>query len=676
MTDLESLTVKQSSIGGSLPGTIGFMLEMRDFDFRENKISGCLPSSIGSMLKLSWLRLQNNQLSGKIPDQLGSILHLDELYLSVGELSGKIPDAVASMTVLMILHLNVNHLSGKIPCAMAWMTHLQFMYIHTNQLSGTIPDAITCTWELQEFLISTNKLSGSIPIAVASLRWSVFSAFDNQLSGSIPHVMDACIDIFLDNNQLTGPLPALKHVEVVMASFNWLEGTLPNTWSPNLLALCLSGVAGHIGGLNGPLPSALRKPPRLSMVAVASHQMEGLIPSFSSTLSLLALHKNRFKVLPNLHFEDNVNRTLILLHNNLLSCSVPWCDNAAAKASIIAIGNQLQYPKGKFPAWVSKYEHDTLFWVSGTEGRSLVLKTGGAVVFFLSVIAMKLGRTKLLRAMSRWQIGPATHLWVVKGASHVLSCLIEHSCARVVFLMILLSWDLYTCPQPLAVASAYSGRSTLIHMLVLLLWCTLSFHSPAARHLAVDGETQKKQWTETMFRKGLLLWLLWCLLTLVLSTFAILYQVSKSIPGFFGGRKILLLGLEACVGAMQAVVSRFVVSYLASRLTCQKHTFITVSNLLMNYVFPFVVVMYLDTECLGRWTALWKPCRTNRQLFQHRLICTARNHRDCSAILKRRMNMDITILRESDMCDPHFSWDPTSMSRCIQISLLRLQGPE
>ena len=85
---------------------------------------------------------------------------------------------------------------------------------------------------------------------------------------------------------------------------------------------------------------------------------------------------------------------------------------------------------------------------------------------------------------------PRIAMWstkVVKGSSHVLSCLIDHSFARAVFLMLLLSWDVYTCPQPLAVASACLGRTALIQMLVLLLWCTLSFHSQAVQHLAVDG---------------------------------------------------------------------------------------------------------------------------------------------------------------------------------------------
>ena len=54
--------------------------------------------------------------------------------------------------------------------------------------------------------------------------------------------------------------------------------------------------------------------------------------------------------------------------------------------SIIAIGNQLHYPKGQFPAWVHEHEHDPLFWVSGTDGMSLLQKISGAVGLLIVVV--------------------------------------------------------------------------------------------------------------------------------------------------------------------------------------------------------------------------------------------------------------------------------------------------
>ena len=86
-----------------------------------------------------------------------------------------------------------------------------------------------------------------------------------------------------------------------------------------------------------------------------------------------------------------------------------------------------------------------------------------------------------------------------------------------------------------------------------------------------------------------------CVLTVVLSTPAILNQVSKSIPGFLPADKVLSLGLNASVGGIQGLVSNCVVPYLAKRMTWGKHPFTTVSSLIMNCFIPTVIIMYLDT---------------------------------------------------------------------------------
>ena len=84
------------------------------------------------------------------------------------------------------------------------------------------------------------------------------------------------------------------------------------------------------------------------------------------------------------------------------------------------------------------------------------------------------------------------------------------------------------------------------------------------------------------------------------------------------------------------------------------------------------------TGCLRRWVALWKPCRCSSQRFQRRLTCTGENPQDCSFFKSGSLSLggdmiDIVVQDSSDVCNPHFSWSATSMSRCIDITLLRLQ---
>ena len=275
-----------------------------------------------------------------------------------------------------------NSLHGPIPHAVGFMTRLDFFHVEQNSLSGTIPADVMC-----------------------QAHGRTFCAYENQLSGSIPNVVMTIRKVLIHGNRLTGIVPALKHVEMLTASGNLLEGTLSSIVNPWLRMLILSGVPARRGGLNGPLPPALRQASDLNILAISNQRLNGGIPSFTSSLRLLALFKNNLKVLPDMSIDNNASRTMILLHDNLLSCSVPVCGNASVKTSLIAIGNRLRYPKGEFPAWVREYEHDRLFWVSGTEGKALVWRISGAVGFFIIVVALRLGSAKCQRAISgRWGI--------------------------------------------------------------------------------------------------------------------------------------------------------------------------------------------------------------------------------------------------------------------------------
>ena len=623
---------------GPIPNAVGSMTKMANFKVAHNSLRGAIPPAVGVVMSPSFrLDLSHNSFRGSIPHAVGSMIAMTDFQVSHNSLRGPIPYAVGSMTLLKSnLDVSHNNLHSSIPHAVGSLTKLQYVHASGNSLRGPIPHAVGSMTALKAFKASANSLCGPIPHAVGSMiAVRFFQAAYNSLRGSIPHAVGSMNDwnfevVCLQGNRLTGTLPVFKDVQVLMVSGNLLEGGLSSTFRSQLVVFDLSGSPGRIGGLTGPLPPTLRQASELRILTVANQQLDGGIPTLASTLSLLALHGNRLKVLPDIHLEDNASKTTILLHENLLSCYVPVCGNATVKTSVIAIANRLRYPKDEFPPWVHKHEHDPLLWVSDTEGISLVRQISGAVGLFLVVVAWKIGSAQLWRSLSRWQIGPATHLWVVEASSRLYGRMAMDASLAVVFISFLLSWDLYACPPTLAILSACLRNSVLTRIFVFLCWCTVSFHSMALEHLTMKVENHKKnQWTTNMLTRRLLLWLLWCVLTMILSTFAILYHVAKSIPGSLQAGKIMSLALKACVGATQGFVSSFLVPYLASQTTLQKHALTTVSNLLMSCLIPTLVIVYLDTGCLGRWVTLWKSCRSDRQLFQHHFVCTPKNTEDC-----------------------------------------------
>ena len=674
MTAMSVFDTHGNSLHGPIPHGVGFMSKMENVYVFDNKLDGSIPQAVGSMIAIRTFSVYCNRLRGPIAHVVGSMTAMWIFNVHQNSLRGSIPHALGSITKMMSLEMSHNSLCGPIPDVVGSLTAATRLIFNHNGLRGTIPCALASIPELT-FEANGNSLSGSIPAAVTfakdrSIR--IFSVSDNQLSGSIPGGIMTFTTVILHGNRFTGTLPTLQNVGLLLASGNMLEGRLSSTIASRLAMLDLSGVPGRIGGLNGPLPTSLRRAKKLQILTVANQQMDGQIPSFTSTLWLLALHKNRLKVLPDIQLSHNASRTAILLYDNLLSCYVPLCGNASATTSVIAIGNRLRHPKGEFPAWVRAYEHDPLFWVSGNGGASLLHTVVGAVALFIHVVASKLGRHRLLKVVLGWHSGPATHLWVVEALSHLHACLLIEASMAVVFFMPLLSWDLYACPQTLALASACLRSSGLIQAFVFFCWCRLSFHSVAVGHLTMKDETRKK-WAAQMTRTRLLFWLLWCALTVALSTVTILYQVGKSIPGFLQVGKTLALGFKACIGSAQALVTGFIVPFLASKMTQQKHVYSAVASLLMSCLIPALVIIYLDAGCLGRWVYLWRPCRGNSGLFGHRLICTEDNGRDCYETITGDLNIDIMVVRSDDICDPHFSLSASSMSRCVHISLLRLQ---
>ena len=75
-----------------------------------------------------------------------------------------------------------------------------------------------------------------------------------------------------------------------------LEGRLVISEAASMIFLHLSGVPGRGIGMHGPLPPALRQASGLRILTMANQQMDGGIPSFTGTLSVLALQNNRLKV--------------------------------------------------------------------------------------------------------------------------------------------------------------------------------------------------------------------------------------------------------------------------------------------------------------------------------------------------------------------------------------------
>lgn len=98
--------------------------------------------SADSPVRVLSLDLRNRTLSGSLPDSIGNLTGMQTIFLSGNKLSGPIPD-FSSMQILTALHLDGNQFNGTINPSLGNITSLKELYLNNNNLTGQIPASLT-----------------------------------------------------------------------------------------------------------------------------------------------------------------------------------------------------------------------------------------------------------------------------------------------------------------------------------------------------------------------------------------------------------------------------------------------------------------------------------------------------------------------------------------------------
>jgi len=94
------IDLSSNNLEGSIPSSIGNLINLKFLTVEINHLSGSIPSSIGNLVNLSDLRLNSNQLSGSIPSSMGNLVNLRYLDLYYNQLSGSIPSSIGNLASL------------------------------------------------------------------------------------------------------------------------------------------------------------------------------------------------------------------------------------------------------------------------------------------------------------------------------------------------------------------------------------------------------------------------------------------------------------------------------------------------------------------------------------------------------------------------------------------------
>lgn len=297
LTDLQFLYLFNNSFVGSIP-PLQHLGNLSHLSLNDNALSGTLPDSLGSLLNLRTLLLGKNLLTGTIPSSLSALIGLSYLLLEENQLVGTIPSDLGRLTNLTILSLFSNHLSGSIPSSVCYVKTLQVLAVANNALTGTIPESIgTHDTILQVLAVSENALTGSIPSSVGlNTMLKVMFLSDNLLSGTIPPSAVGIMSldsVKLDHNCLKGTVPStlstLGNLTTLLLQNNQLTGSLSEVfdhWTQRSLGI----VQVSDNALTGTYPDELFLLPRLtSFVAVANCFDAELSESICRSYSLQSL---------------------------------------------------------------------------------------------------------------------------------------------------------------------------------------------------------------------------------------------------------------------------------------------------------------------------------------------------------------------------------------------------
>ncbi|KAI4318902.1 hypothetical protein MLD38_032557 [Melastoma candidum] len=272
LTALTQLLLSPGIVTGSIPPRLGLLRDLRVLSLPRNRLTGPIPPSLAFLPNLHTLDLSYNQLSGFIPAHLPSVPSLRVLVLSNNLLSGHLPPVSSQ---LLHLDLSRNHLSGLIPSylppslrylslsrnsmwgpinSLSPLTELAYLDLSINLFSGPVPPLLFRA-SLSSMHLQWNNFSGGVPVpidhsdVISYGPGSVVDLSHNSLTGELTAVLAWVESLFLNNNHLTGPVPAeyvdsLKegHTRMLFLQHNYLTGfpldkgnTLPDT-----AAVCLS----------------------------------------------------------------------------------------------------------------------------------------------------------------------------------------------------------------------------------------------------------------------------------------------------------------------------------------------------------------------------------------------------------------------------------------------------
>ncbi|KDP22861.1 hypothetical protein JCGZ_00448 [Jatropha curcas] len=302
-SNLRILLFSSCDLQGTFPANVFKVstLEILDLSYNQ-ELEGNLPDSLHNS-SLKTLVLSNTKFSGSLPESVGALVNLSRIELGSCSFTGVIPSSMANLTQLIYLDFSSNMFTGQIPYFQK-SKNIFYVDLSHNRLSGEIPSTHCEGHQNLSYIdLRNNSLSGSIPsslFAIPSLQKVQLSL--NQLGGQFPDFSNVSLSLLdtldLSSNNLEGLIPNrvfdLKRLNVLLLSSNKFNGTIQLDRIQKLSNLTRLDLSYNYVTVESAASSSLSSYPQLNTLNLASCNLTKF-PDLSnqSQLTMLDLSENQ-----------------------------------------------------------------------------------------------------------------------------------------------------------------------------------------------------------------------------------------------------------------------------------------------------------------------------------------------------------------------------------------------
>ncbi|KAK6239272.1 hypothetical protein QUC31_004741 [Theobroma cacao] len=267
LSALAELSIVPGRIYGSLPQSVSQLKDLRFLAISRNFISGDVPATLGQLRRLKTLDLSYNQLTGKISPSIGTLPELTNVILCHNHLSGSVPPFLSRTLTrfdlkhnalsgslapdslppsLQSLSLSWNQLTGPVDRLLSRLDQLNYLDLSLNQFTGPVPGRLF-SFPITNLQLERNLFTGPVQPA-DQVTISTVDLSHNRLSGQISPMLSTVQNLYLNNNQFTGQVPACfvdrllsASIQILYLQHNYLTGIEinPTAEIPLSSSLCL-----------------------------------------------------------------------------------------------------------------------------------------------------------------------------------------------------------------------------------------------------------------------------------------------------------------------------------------------------------------------------------------------------------------------------------------------------